>query len=66
MKGEEDTLRRESMPMRLLLGERPAAAGADKGAAVLRVEERTVSKRLGVIIGLDRGVGAEIASFKMK
>ena len=34
--GDDEIRRRERIPMRLLLGDLPAAAGADEGFAVLR------------------------------
>ena len=66
MKGDDDILRRERMPIRLLLGERPAAAGADDGATGLHVEGRAASSRLGVMMGRARAAGAEYAFFKTK
>jgi len=65
--GEDEQRRREeSMPNRLDLGERPAAGGAEEGAAGLRVAERAVSRRFGVIIGLDTDANEELSLFKIK
>ena len=66
MNGEDDTRRRESIPIRLVFGERPAAAGAEKGALGFCVEGRAASRRLGVRIGLERDVVDEIVSLNTK
>ena len=54
------------MPTRLVFGERPAAAGAEKGADASCVEARAASRRLGVIIVLVMDVVDEYASFNTK
>lgn len=61
VKGEEEIRRRDRIPMRLLLGDLPAAAGADEGFAVLRFcpsGDCGVSNRVGVIVGLVKVLGA--------
>lgn len=64
--GEDETLRRERMPARLDLGERPAAGGADDGAIGLRVDVRAISRRFGVMTGRFTDANEELSLFKTK
>ena len=63
VKGEDETRRRDKMPMRLDFGDLPVAAGADDGCTALGLVrvERDVSRRLGVRIGLDVAAEGRIA-----
>ena len=64
VKGEDETRRRERMPMRLAFGDLPEAAGAEAGWTTVGLVvdvERDVSRRLGVMIGLDAGAKDRIA-----
>ena len=67
MNGLEEVLRRDRMPIRLLLGDLPAAAGAE--ACALRfvdTEARGVSRRSGEGIGLVKAENAGDVSARTK
>lgn len=64
VKGDDETRRRDRMPMRLDFDDLPVAAGAEDGCTTLGLSlrvERDVSRRLGVRIGLDVAAEARMA-----
>ena len=70
VKGLAEARRRERMPIRLLLGDLPAAVGAEEDWFALRftpsVEVRGVSRRIGLVFGPTSDNGAEDTFLRMK